>query len=712
MKSRLFYGAALGLVTMVSPAVAQQVDDDEVVVTAQRRGENIRDVPFSVTAVGGEDLTESGIQNTQDLTLVVPGLTFARSTIAGAPTIRGIGTRSASTGNEGNVAMYLDGVYLPQPFASVFELADIERIEVLKGPQGTLYGRNATGGAINIITRRPSFESEGDLSVSVGSFGYYRGTGYVSGAIVPDVLAGSFSVVQSEDDGYIDNVYLNNTTGGRELTSFRGQLLFQATDRAQFRLNLLDAFSNTTDNNSPFWLEGNTTVRTSPNPGGIPLDILIPEGPFQTSTAQDPKQNFRAQMVDLFGDFEFDGVNLSTILSYHHNRGFSDRLTDASPLALTRVIIRPQSDTYIAEAVLSSSNDGPLQWVAGINYMDDDTQATPQFVNTAESHYGIATRAASAFGEVTYQFGERFFVTGGLRYSWEEKDAFNTQTGTGVTVRGNDSWNAVTPRVSLRYELTDTSNVYFTYSQGFKSGSFDASGAAGAQLSVDPELVDAYEIGYRGDLGDSLRLSLAAYAYNYTDLQAVVINAGPGFSFSQLQNAADSEIRGFEGTLDWFATDNLQFTAGVSLLDTEFTSFPNASITVPRPQVGGEYVGNVNTVADLSGYSLIRAPEWTLNLGGEYSTPLFDGEFTANANVFISDSYFFDINNRVEQPAYTVVNASATWRPNSAPGLRFTLNGYNLTDELYFAQVFSSGNGDAAVYQRPQWFALTVGYSY
>jgi iron complex outermembrane receptor protein len=417
-------------------------------------------------------------------------------------------------------------------------------------------------------------------------------------------------------------------------------------------------------------------------------------------------------MVDLFGDFDFDNAHLSTILSYHHNRGFSDRLTDASPLEITRVVIRPESDTYIAEAVLSSTAAGPLQWVAGLNFMDDDTRASPQYVNAAESHYGIATRAASAFGEVTYQFAERWFLTGGLRYSWEEKDAFNTQVSTGVTVEGNDSWSAVTPRASLRYALTDTSNIYFTYSQGFKSGSFDASGAAGAQASVDPEIADAYEIGYRGDIGASLRLGLAAFAYNYTDLQAVVINAGPGFSFSQLQNAADSEIRGFEGTLDWFATDNLQITAGVSLLSTEFTRFPNASVTVPRPQVGGEFVGNVNTVADLSGYSLIRSPEWTFNLGAEHTANLLGGELTTTVNAFFSDSYFFDINNRVEQPAYTVVNASATWRPSASSGLRFTLNGYNLTDELYFAQVFSSGNGDAAVYQRPQWFALTVGYSF
>ena len=231
---------------------------EELVVTAQRRSENLTNVPISVTALSGEQLTGAGVATTQDLTSVTPGLVWARSSFNSQPTIRGVGNRNAGPGDEPNVATFIDGVYQPQQSATLQELNSIERVEVLKGPQGTLFGRNATGGAVNIITRKPSFTPTGDIAGTYGRFNYRKGSAHLSGPIIAGKLAASVSGAMLKDDGYIRNVFLNTTQGEREAAVARAKILFTPSDAVEIQLNGLYSFSRDSISYSGQALGGNT----------------------------------------------------------------------------------------------------------------------------------------------------------------------------------------------------------------------------------------------------------------------------------------------------------------------------------------------------------------------------------------------------------------------------------------------------------------------
>ena len=220
------------------PGTSTNQSMDEIVVTAQRRSESLQDVPMSITALTGAQLESAGAITTQDLQLVTPGLNWARGTSVSQPNIRDIGTTDAAAGDEANVATYIDGVYQPWESSTLMQLSNVERVEVLKGPQGTLYGRNATGGAINIITAQPSLgDWTGSAELTGGRFDYQKETGYLSGPIIKDELAFGLAATNFKDDGYVNDVYLHRTIGADEGTNVRAKLLLKPTEGVEFQLN-------------------------------------------------------------------------------------------------------------------------------------------------------------------------------------------------------------------------------------------------------------------------------------------------------------------------------------------------------------------------------------------------------------------------------------------------------------------------------------------
>ena len=717
MKHRVLIAsiAALSGLSGTVPVYAQTADTsgalETVVVTAERRSENIQNIPASVTAITGDQLTATGIVNTQDLTLAVPGLNVARSTIATLPTIRGIGGRSASTGNEGNVAIYVDGVYQAQPFANLFDLDDIQRVEVLKGPQGTLYGRNATGGAINIITRTPSFDTQANVAVSYGTFNERGVQGYITGPIIDGTLAGSLSINASKDDGYIDNLWLKKRQGGNTEFDVHGKLLWQVSDDTKIGLSVLDTFINQPDNNEGFWWKGNSVLNApGKNPLGYPNSILVPTGPYNTSSPIDAIDDVHSTEVDLNGSSDFGWATLNGVVSFKKDAGNALRDSTASPYFYNLVDIFPWEESWYGNYALTSSNSGPFTWIVGGDGWSDTTKTRPQVLaGNAVSTYGLKTQAFAFYAEGTYELFGQLFLTGGLRWSQEYKSAFNQSlVPLHVPFTGNDSWNALTPHAVVRWQFSENSNLYFSYSEGFKSGSADASGQPFA--FADPEKVKAYEVGLKSDLTDALRLNLSGFHYDYTDMQEKVIHTNPnGTTFSSLQNAASSRINGAEAEAEYVVTDNIHLNANLEYLDAHFVSFPNAIVNVPK-FCSGVPCGNLSVTQNLAGYTLNNAPSWTYTLGADFNTKLAQGLLLGNLSYFHSSKFFTDPNDRLFQPDYGILNASISWTTPDGH-TKFALTGRNLTDEKVVTEIFESGNGDFATYQRPRTILLTIGYA-
>jgi iron complex outermembrane receptor protein len=416
--------------------------------------------------------------------------------------------------------------------------------------------------------------------------------------------------------------------------------------------------------------------------------------------------------------YDFGSAVLSGVVSYKRNYGTHFQDSDMSPLPVLDVNTNPFSRSWYGEVLLTSPADRRLTWIAGVTGFSDLTEArpqfNPQFNGGVRSYYGVRTRAASAFGEVTLEALDNLFLTAGLRGTTEEKLGFNTQVTLAnvvtAQVKTKDSWKAAVPRFVARYEFSPNNNAYASYSEGFKSGTFDASSLAGAGAPVDPEKVKAYEAGIKTSPTPRTRLNLAVFRYDYSKLQVVVISTSQGLSFSRLQNAADARIYGAELEGAFQVTDDFRVGLTMSHLDTRFGSFPNASVSEPR-MVNGLPSGNVTVTRDVTGNRLIRAPNWTVGLSANYSVAAFGGDVTIDGSLFHSTKFYVDINNREHQPAYTVVNATVTWRDRDR-GLWASLQGRNLTDELVLSQLFVSGSGDFAAYQKPSNWLVTLGYDF
>ncbi|MDQ8757571.1 TonB-dependent receptor [Sphingosinicella sp. LHD-64] len=720
-----------------NPAPASRAtapEEDEIVVTAQRREERLSDVPISVSVLGGDTLQQNVIVSTNDLTVAVPGLNWGRSTNFSQPTIRGVGSRNASAGDEPNVATFVDGVYLPDMTGTLFELSNIERIEVLRGPQGTLFGRNATGGAINVVTRRPTRELEGSIAATVGEFGYYRLGGYISGPIAGDVITASLTAVHYDDDGYVENIFNGETQGSSGGTAFRARVRFEPADDISFEVNGFHSKSNNNVLISGYAINGNTQARNSIpggpnagalNPTGIPADRVIADEPFTTATFSTPFGRTRQRFIDMHMDWDIGFATLTGTASWGDTQTTTLSWTDVSPIRLSQTEYSTFNDFSNQELVLTSNPGrfGRFEWLLGLTRFQSDAQFNP-LVSTGRNAttgaflptrtiYGQNTRAFAVFGEVTWQAVDNLFFTGGLRYNRDDKDAFNLNALTSVRTEGEARFENVSPRGVVRWEFAPSSNVYLSYTRGFKSGTFNAVAAAGTQLPAEPEIVDAYELGVKTRLARGITLEAAAFRYNYQDLQVstpVVIN---GVSATTVQNAGEARINGFEASLNAQVTRNLSFNAAVTLLDSELRDFPNASVQVPR-SVGGVPTnnGNVNVVVDVSGNELIRAPDWTFSLGATYRHELFGGEMTYNATAFFSSSYFFDLTNRLSQPSYEVVNASITWREGPDRGFYASVFAQNLTDQTYAAGFIISSFIDGTQANKPRWFGATVGFNF
>lgn len=660
---------------------------EEIVVTAQKREEKLQDVPLTISAFSAETLQNANIDGTRGLTQVTPGLNFAMQGAYAQPTIRGVGTQGTSAGDESNVAMYVDGVYMPSQIANTFELKGIQRVEVLKGPQGTLFGRNATGGLINVITKDPQQETSGEASFSFGRFNEKKASVYATTGLT-DTIAVDISALTMKDDGYVKDIRNGNNLAKKDSQAVRSKLLFQPSDSTKIVASVDYSERNDISTFSSAPLKGNNSTGFSTKPFDAALNV-------------EPIQDTRNFGGYLRGDFDFTGVALSSITGYRkvHARNVAD--ADASPTALFAFDYGQDSESMSQEFNLTSVGESSLHWITGVFVYRENAGLNP-FFGLKNS---VQTDAEALFGEVTYDFTDRLSAIVGARYSHEKK-AFKFGPA-GVTLFEDEkTWSDITPRASLRYRITDNTNAYATYSEGFKSGVYNST--AGTQVPADPETIKAYEVGIKTSELPDLNLNAALFYYDYADIQVQAFTAGGGNSVITLQNAANATVKGADLDATYFINDALNLKLGLSYVDGTYDSFPGAQVFRPVPSGLGNGAARNE---DASGNDMIRSPKWTANLGFDFRTPLAAGELSVTGNYYYNNGFYWDIGNRVKQDAYGLLNSTVAWSPTDGK-YRLSLWGKNLTDETYETYVATNAFGDSVNYGQPLSYGVAVDFRF
>ncbi len=744
----------LGLAAANAEVAASEDTGDVVVVTARRREENAQEVPIALSVVGAEQIEQTGSYTLGQIQQLVPSLqVFSFNPRNTNINIRGLGSNVALTndGLENGVGFYVDGVYYGRPGQTQFDLIDLQQIEVLRGPQGTLFGKNTVAGAINITTKAPSFTPEYQLEASGGNYAYAQVKASATGPVIDDFLAYRLTASYTNREGFIENVRTGERAQSYENFSTRGQLLFEFSDTLDLRLigdfseqharcciNVAVDFFPTYDNGAP--IPNNFQDRVT-RAGYTPL----PFDPFARRT--DADSHFQADMrtYGVSAELNWD-LGDATLTSITSNRWWDwYPANDADGTGLPVITVGQQQNfqrQFSQEVRLGSDGENVVDWTIGGYYFwqiisgfgsfgygsaaaNWNLPAVPAVVGnaalngfTAASRSTPRTKSYAAFGQATWNISDQLKLTSGLRYTHEEKDGsfiqFHTggpslagltpvQQATALAIR--NQFNPVTAYsaeleddnlaglVSLAYQITPDALVYGSWSRGGKSGGLNlAQLPAGVAPQVDPEKVESYELGIKSAWFDgALVANLAAYETTIEDYQTAIIEQAVGtVGFIQyIANIPEVRSRGVEADLVWSPLDNLTLTASAAYTDAKYVQYDNA------PQKPENL--NLSAVQDLSGEPLTGVPEFTYSLSGDYWQPLdFLGGYEGYVHADWAErtSYYTSASNSryAEVPGYGLLNARIGVR-DPGRGWDLSLWARNLLDEEYFQTLGSANTG-------------------
>lgn len=402
---------ATGVVAQPAPATRSALE--EVIVTATRRDETIQNVPITMTALTSAALEQSGVSQTSQLQLVTPGLVVARNSIIFQPTIRGIGSRAATAGDESNVALYVNGIYQAEPFAGAFDLLEVERVEVLRGPQGTLFGRNSTGGLINIITKTPAYEESGNISLRYGSYNEHSLRGYYTNGVT-DSVAFDVALLYNSSDGYVHDLVNGGDTGGKENYAVRSTLLMDWSENSQGILSINAAELRDLAPQTTQPIDGNTSGRPR---GASP----IADDPWESALSFNPRSDIKQIGISLDTTTDISNLTFETKTAFQRNRAKSFTDSDSSTVDVAAAENDQFSDTWSQEFLLSGDNER-LEWIGGVFLFYSHAGYEPfrSWSNGAVAatiRNENRTTSAAIFGEGTYSLTDDLKLTLGARYS-------------------------------------------------------------------------------------------------------------------------------------------------------------------------------------------------------------------------------------------------------------------------------------------------------
>lgn len=694
----------------VTQAEAVAPNDTEILVTAQRRSERLRDVPIAITALSAEKIKDLGIVTTQDIQLATPGLTFESGYGFSQPYIRGIGTSQPNPGLESAVASYYNGAYLVRSYGQIGRLFDMANIQILRGAQGTLYGRNATGGAILYTTGQPVLgETSFEATAEYGNQDYLLGEG-VANLALGKTLALRVGYQASTDDGYVTNIIDKKMWGGGDHSLGRATLLWEPSSQfsATAMYERLDdtRFTNAFAQRAP----GPTQCLYCGPPGSGPNPVSgfyqIAFGPTATPT----KVTTDTAILRLV--YQADRFDVTSITSYRKDLAEGVINVAASQFPFEDFFAASGGDTFTQEMQLLTKFDGIANGLVGFFYSDDLSYnhdvisgallpLSPVGVDS-----DVKTKSRSVFGEIYIKPTKALSITLGLRYTSDARKIFSKLDANAAATFGfgnpspqgygnRKTFNEFTPRAVIAYDFGNV-NAYASYNRGFKEGGYNTPTFQNVP-PVNPETVDYLESGLKFLSPDRRgTLNLAAFYYKYKNIQVSIVDLASGTNI--LQNAAAARGYGAEIDGSYKVTDWLSLFGGVALLDAKFTSYPNASInSIPTT---GPFAGFiVGTTTNLAGVRLPRAPSFQASLGATINAPISPG-LTGHLSAIgrYTSSYDFypgaqGLFNYARQEGYTIINLSGYVQKDFDHGsggvapryarLGFFVN--NATDKQYYA---------------------------
>jgi len=722
---KIIYGSALTMLLMPWAGTATAVAEgsgateaalDEIVVTAQKRSENLQDVPIAISAISGDELEASGANSVTALAEVTPGLQMQTTQGSISPRIRGVGSDLPNV--ENSVAMYVDGVYIASPSASLLSLNNVAQVETLKGPQGTLFGRNATGGALLIRTREPTENLSGKFDVSYGNYQTTTVNGYVADGLTPAVAADFAMHAAHQGEGYGKNLFTGSDVYQANLDlALRSKWVLKPTEADT--IHLIFDFERR---------DGSTATVDYIPAGTYPSAFLVPPvttplpRPYNINTFVDPTDNLTQSGVSARIDHEMSWAKLTSITAYRHEQitsTFDITLTPACclqipvpfpPFALTIrlpvVNIVAKDQQFSQELQLLSPDNSRfnwLTWVTGLYYFHDNEEQ-------ASSFSAVKTDSYSGFGETHIEFLPATRLVLGLRYTDEKRalsvnSAYYTQPeppGASVpplTDEPTKWFSQLTYRVGIDHKFDNGTLIYGSKNLGFKSGGYNSTQPS--LPSFEPEKLNAYEAGFKSELFDhKLRLNGAAFHYDYTNIQMIKLTAD-----NQLQeyNGPPATVYGADLDAEARVTQGLTLKMGASYIHDRFTAdTPTVQWNVPNPPFPG---GSDSFFASAEGHRLPQTPTWTANVGLDYVLDTAVGNWTLDANFLHNSGWFGEPDNQLAQPAFNSINASVYVRPKNQP-FSIGLWGRNLSNQVVYTAVSGNAITSLGQYAPPRTYGI------
>ena len=664
-------------------------------VTAQRRPERPQDVPISLTALAGEQLERMQATDLAGLGKVVPSLTMMRTGAFTQPFLRGVGKRS-TLGVENSVATYVDGVYLASSISALLDLRGIERIEVLNGPQGTLFGRNATGGVMQIVTRDPSPETSGEAELHAGSYGHVRGDMYLTGG--SDRIAGNLAVSLSRNGGYGTNLFSGKKDQGEVDHSLVARSKWVWHAAPSLKLTIAGDYQDIDHNFA------NRPVAGFP-PLGQPRVLNFRD------IDQDAANRFHFKYggLSLKADVEIGTLTFMSLTALRHMRARYGNDLDMGPTPLWAGVPEAEQKQLSQEFQLQSSETSRVRWLAGLYYIRLEEQYEPTTFHYGGSYSALfggrirqtlfsvgKTSSLAGYGQATIPVASASRLTLGLRYTIERRSvrANGQQLFDNAPflrpipglpllseepLRDGETFRELTWRASLDHHLSGELMGYVSASRGFQSGGWNLQ--TPQNPAFGPERLDGFEAGLKY-AGRSRRVRADAniFYYDYSDLQVSAFTP----LGSATTNATSAEVYGLGLQLEARLGRRTDVTFGAQLLKAKFKRFPNATCTNFSPDAAIPYAP---IACDVTGNRLPFAPALKLNVGASRELSLGkSGALLLSGSLAYNSGYFSEPDNVARQKSYATIDASAEWRPNwRGPSIRFWV--LNLTDEDYYANL-------------------------
>ena len=684
---------------------------EDIIVTAQKRTENLQVVPITVSTISPTQLKANAVVDTLGLSVLVPGLSIAVQAGAFLPHIRGIGTNAIGPGLENPVAIYVDGVYIASQAAANSGMVDVAQVSVLKGPQGTLFGRNATGGVIQLNTRDPAADFGGELRTELDNYLTSRSNLYFTGGIT-DSLKANFSVsYATQGEGWGKNVGTGNDNHRIfHDISLRSKWYFTPSDNTIFKLNL-DYMDKA----------GNSSPNLRPASGTQPKVPAFPSlsNPYDTATALDSLAKVNSKGVSFEIDHDLGFARIVSI-SAHRKHEFFVRLDSSMQPIQQTYITNPQSGNQFTQEIQLISKDDPVfSWVMGLYYFRSNDKYDPYYDQetigfsaapfTRRQVLGssdMTTDSKAVFGQAKLLVFPETHLTLGLRYTEEKRSIDGRIFGTFYAPFGNlnlaplfpplvasQKFSKLTYRIALDHSFTPGILGYASYNRGFKSGGFNPNTPSSNNPSYQPEEVNSYEAGLKMELlDDRLRLNTAFFYNDYTNVQ--ILNF---VSLPIITNAASATTYGVDVDLEAYVSDEVRFSGGFEWLRSKFTGNSIGTLATPRPTGG-----SVGVLGPISGNPLSYAPKFSGYIGVNYTNSYDFGTIDINLTNSYNSGYYGaeDKNPLLKQKSYNYINLAGTWTSNNGK-VSVGLWGKNLLDKAVATQLANASQGFTADYSNP-----------